>query len=190
MDRLILMIAVNLHTLQTALLWRVLAAKCWSCQNHWGKHMDKKCTRYLQIYLNLEENKFTGPKQRATKTENMCLPLLPPRPSQHTHTPQQFIEECGLLFPIRVKPQRDLDSLLLSIVREHGCWLALHNAPWSMTTCHTKSISLFSGTMWCASMLFLRVRNCSKRGRSGNFAQHSWKTGLETIMCSNSLPHL
>ena len=36
------------------------------------------------------------------------------------------MEECGLLFQITVKPQRDLGSLLLPIARERGRAPRLH----------------------------------------------------------------
>lgn len=36
----------------------------------------------------MEENKFIGPKQRATKTENMCSSLPPP--NTHAHTPAVY----------------------------------------------------------------------------------------------------
>lgn len=42
-------------------------------------------------------------------------------------TPQQLMEECGLLFQIILKPQRDLGSLLLPVARECGCALRWHN---------------------------------------------------------------
>lgn len=105
----------------------------------WTTYVAWRVTWNLHIWLNswirILKKWFIGPKHKEPQIrQGTCAPP----------TPQQFMEESGLLFQIRVRPQKDLDSLQPSIARERGSWLVLHNVYeiWLQVT--PREIFLFS----------------------------------------------
>lgn len=95
------------------------------------------------------------------------------------------MEECGLVFQIRVKPQRDLGSLL-SVVRERDSWLVLHNAYeiWMQVIPRVLFFPQLE-SIWCAWTLFSQMRNCSKQGRA-IMEYWIWKLSYAQILCLTS----
>lgn len=136
-----------LCVLVVSLLGEQPAPSFWQIQ-----YLDNKCsialgvTWNLHIWLHIWSSTFIGTKYKKPQIRQRTCAFPP--------TPQQLIEACGLLFQIKVKPQRDLDCLLFSTARE--CGSQITQCLWNMVKSHTKRVFSFFlvNCIWCAGMLF------------------------------------
>lgn len=115
---------------------------------------------HMTAFEKVRSSKFVGSEYKNPQIRRRTC-AFPPTP----HTPQQpLMDECGLLFQIIVKPQRDLGRLLLSIAKE--CVAVLPDYTMLMKYEH-KSHQVFSSKvhMMCLDAIFTKWKlQCAGHG--------------------------